>query len=405
MPVDLPVGTGHWTVEIREADRVVGAGGASPRLTDVEGAVFRAMEQPVRFEPLRRAFTPDDRVVLVIDERLPELPKLIQGVLRYLASAGVPPEAVTVVSPVGSTQDWIDGLGDEFADIHAEIHQADDRRKLSYLATSEGGRRVYMNRSLVDADQVIVLSARRHHPLYGITGAQDIAYPALSDLDNQKADRGAVGLAALQGNPPADQTATEVMWLLGLPLFVHVIEGPGESVLDVTAGLPDTVAECGDRVKSFWHSTTPERAETVIATLSGDPLKHTFGDLSRAAMAAARLVKPGGNVIVLTDADPELGEGFGVLLEADGPVDAIKKLAREKPADLKAVLGWAMAAAQAKLWLASEIRPDTVRQMFATPLPGPKELQALLDRPGRILHLPDAQLNWVTLESPSEGAY
>ncbi|WP_020470525.1 lactate racemase domain-containing protein [Zavarzinella formosa] len=403
MHLELPIGSNHWNVEVREPDFVTRPGPTAAPLNDAEAAVYRAMDHPIKFEPLRRAMTPDDKIALVVDERLPDLAKLIQGTLKYLASAGIPPEAVTVISPAGSAQDWVDHLGDEFADLQAEIHQPDDRKKLSYLATSENGRRLYMNRTLVDADQVIVLSARREHPLLGITGAEGLVYPALSDDDNQKASRGAVSAAALQGEYVGDKTATEVIWLLGLPLFIHVFEGPGECLLEVSAGLPNSMVECGQRVESLWRSEIPERADTVIATLSGDPLKHTFEDLARAAMAGARVAKPGGRVVILSDADPELGPGFLLLRESDHSVDAIKRLTKEKPADMQAALGWAMAASRAKLFLASEIRPDTVSQVFATPLPGPKELQALLDQPGKIVHLPDAQLNWVTIPKTEES--
>lgn len=402
MHVELPIGKNLWAVEVRDSDFRTCAGPTTPPITDPESAVGRAMEYPVGFEPLRRAMSPDDRVALVIDERLPVLAKLIQGVLKYLASAGIPPEAVTVISPAGSAQDWIDDLDDDFADIQAEIHQPEDRKKLSYLATSEGGRRLYMNRTLVDADQIIILSGRRHHPLFGITGGERLVYPALSDEENQKASVGAMSAAALKGEAPTDGTATEAAWLLGLPLFVHVIEGPGGAPIEITAGLPNSAIECGQRVEIHWKTEVAEPAETVIVTLSGDPLQHTFEDLARAAMAGARVVKQGGKIVILSDADPELGPGFAVLREAEHAVDAIKRLTKEKPSDLQSAMAWAMAASRAKLFLASEIRPDTVEQVFATPLPGPRELQALLDLPGRILHLPDAQFNWVTVAT-TEG--
>ena len=403
MHVELPIGKNHWTVDVRESDFRESPGPVAAPITDPEAAVGRAMEHPVRFEPLRRAMTPDDKIALIVDERLPELAKLIQGTLKYLAAAGIPPESVTVISPAGSEQEWIDDLADEFADIQAEVHQPEDRKKLSYLATSEGGRRLYMNRTLVDADQVIILSARRHHPLLGITGAEDIVYPALSDDENARASRGAISAAALKGEPPADGTATEVTWLLGLPLFIHVIEGTAGGILEVSAGLPGTTVECGQRVGHFWQSETPDRPDTVIATLSGDPLRHTFDDLARAAMAGARIVQPGGRVVILSDADPELGPGFLLLRESEHPVDAIRRLTKEKPSDMRGALAWAMAASRAKLYLASEIRPDTVEQIFATPLPGPRELQALLEAPGKITHVPDAQLNWVTVPT-TEGS-
>ena len=39
-----------------------------------------------------------------------------------------------------------------------QVHDPADRKKLSYLATTRQGRRIYLNRSAVDADQLIVLS-------------------------------------------------------------------------------------------------------------------------------------------------------------------------------------------------------------------------------------------------------
>ena len=82
-------------------------------------------------------------------------------------------------------------------------------------------------RTLVDADQVIVLSARREHPLLGITGAEGLVYPALSDEDNQKASRGAISAAALQGQTPADRPATARNRAPGPPLHPPGGQGPG----------------------------------------------------------------------------------------------------------------------------------------------------------------------------------
>src|SRR5262249_5718560 len=143
--------------------------------------VRAALEAPFGFEPLRRALTPDDRVTIVLDADLPHAAELLAGVLDHLGTAGIGPAAVTVGTPPQSRQDWIDDLPDEFADVTAETHDPADRAKLAYLATTKGGRRVYLNRTLVEADFVILLTGRGYDPLTGYAGAEAAVFPALAD--------------------------------------------------------------------------------------------------------------------------------------------------------------------------------------------------------------------------------
>ena len=142
----------------------------------------------------------------------------------------------------------------------------------------------------------------------------------------------------------------------------------------------------------------PELADTVVVTLSGDPARHDFAALARAAAAGARAVKPDGNVIILSEADPELSGAADVLApdatsrrKRSRCCSASSPPTRPRPSSGHGPPG------RAKLYLASEIRPTTVEEMFATPLSGPKDVQRLLDAPGRILIIPDAHKSWVTV--------
>jgi hypothetical protein len=100
---------------------------------------------------------------------------------------------------------------------------------------------------------------------------------------------------------------------------------------------------------------------------------------------------------VLTEADAELGGATDILRRCDDPPEAVRVLFREKPADAAAAAQWCWAAGKAKLYVASEIRPTTVEEMFATPLSGPKDVQRLLDEPGSILIIPDSHKSWVAV--------
>src|SRR5581483_7108642 len=125
------------------------------------------------------------------------------------ATAGVSPDAMTILSaPSTSPVAWQQDLPERFRKVRTEIHEPTDRRHLSYLATTRRGRRVYLNRSAVDADQVIVLARRTFDPLLGYSGAEGALYPALSDETTRQETCGLVSLAVPGDKPwPARREA------------------------------------------------------------------------------------------------------------------------------------------------------------------------------------------------------
>ncbi|MBN9118291.1 MAG: DUF2088 domain-containing protein [Planctomycetes bacterium] len=394
-PIELVVGADPWPLTV-PSDRAVAlrrAPVATPAGTPRQ-LVHDALEKPYHFEALRRALTPDDRVTVVIDPRLPHLAEMLAEVLRHLGTAGVGPASVTVLSPPNAPQAWIDELPDEFADVTAETHDPADAKKLAYLATTKGGRRLYLNRSLVEADFVVLLTGRRFDPFSGYAGAEAAVFPALSNEETRTALAGEFSTAA----PAASEgEAAEIAWLLGTPFLVQVIEGAGGSVQEVVAGLYDSAAEGVRRQDARWRGTVATEPETVIAALGGAPSEITFLDLAQAAATAARVVKKGGRIALLTTAAPDLGPGAQLLRTLDDPTGAKRLLDKEKPDDWAAAALWAFAAKRASIFLASGYPDEVAEELFATPIHTPSEAQRLIDTGGSVLLIPDAHKTTVTV--------
>ena len=97
--------------------------------------------------------------------------------LDVLAERGV--NVTLLCEPSASQQPWLTDLPDAFEEVRLEVHDPKDRKKLAYLATTRKGRRLYLNRTAVDADQLVVLGRRTYDPLLGYSGAAGALYPAL----------------------------------------------------------------------------------------------------------------------------------------------------------------------------------------------------------------------------------
>src|SRR5262249_16702558 len=169
----------------------------------------------------------------------------------------------------------------------------------------------------------------------------------------------------------------------------EVVAAAGDGVADVVAGLDAASAEGRRLLGACWRRSAPRAAEVVVAALSGDPTRHTFADLAAAAHNACAVVRPGGRVVLLSAAAPDLGAGGEVLRQAEGPEDAAARL-RRLPRPAPAGPGRAVAASQAHLCLLSGLGDGGCEEIGATPLRNVGEAQRLLDTGGSCLVLADA---------------
>jgi nickel-dependent lactate racemase len=394
MHIGIAYGNDRLELEVPEQALVgVQRPALAPDLDDPASAVRQALEEPLGFPALRRALTPDDHVTLVVDEQLPHLPELLTAILEHVARAGVRPEAITLLClPPSTGQPWVEELPEGFQEVRVEVHDPADRRHLSYLATTKHGRRIYLNRSAVDADQLVVLTRRGYDALLGYSGAAGALFPALSDEATRQESRQRLSMAAPGETAwPLRREADEVAWLLGAPFLVQVIEGAGSALAHVLGGLAETDEEGCRLLDARWRVEVDRPADVVIAGVSGEPGRHSFAELARAAACACRVVKAGGRIVLLSASEPALGEAVAVLRQAEDAGQALQAVHRQdRAADQEAAFQWASAIEQAHVYLLSHLSSDITEELFATPLEHAGQVQRLLGAGLSCVFLPDA---------------
>jgi nickel-dependent lactate racemase len=400
MRVGVNYGLEHQEFEVVESKGVrFERQSPAPPLSNLAAAVEAALETPHGFPALRRALTPDDHVAIVVDEHLPHLPELLVPIFEHVGKAGVSSKRITLLCPPSDcSHDWRDELPAVYHDVAMEFHDRANRKRLSYLATTRRGRRLYINRTAVDADQLIVLARRGYDPLLGYSGSEGLLFPGLSDEATCK-DLATQLTAAVPGKEPwpVQREAEEVAWLLGAPFMLQVIEGAGNELTHILGGLADSGVEGQRLLNARWRITVDELADTVVAGISGNPAHHQFSDLASGLAAAARVVKPDGRIALLSQTNPTLNRGAEMLRQADDPEEALSQLHKENPPDMAAAFQWASAARHASLYLLSGIPTDTVEELFATPLERASQVQQLLSGDGTYLFLPDAHKTMAVL--------
>jgi nickel-dependent lactate racemase len=403
MRIAVHYGREQCEFEIAENKRIDDSRTIAADLSDPAGAVRTALEEPFNFPALRRALTPDDRVTVIVDENLPHLADVLIPVLEHITKAGITPENITLLSaPTSSSQPWIDELPEAFEEVHVEVHDPSDRKRLSYLATMRQGKRLYLNRAVVDADQLVVVSTRRYDPLLGRGGAEGAIYPGLSDTATIEALGSRMKPTALDAaSALTRQEAVETAWLLGAPFFVQIIEGAGGSWSRVVAGSTEASEEAGRLLDARWRVPVSRLAELVIVTLTGDPAQQTFADWAAALACAVPVVEPNGRIVLLAQGRPAFGPATDLVRNTDEPEQVLKHLRREQALEMLPALQWATAASRARLYVLSELPPETVEELFATPLENAGQVQRLLENSGSYLFLEDAHRTLALIEEPA----
>jgi hypothetical protein len=365
--VELRTGSSTWTVIVPAAKRVAVTRGNAPDPTAGPRELIRAaLEAPIGLDvPLRRALVPDDHVVIVVDESVPHVGELVSEVIAHLTSGEVQPSAVTLlVPPPSGNQEWVEDLPDEFGDVHVEVHDPAEVKKVAYLTTTKVGRRVYLNRTLVEAEFVVVLSGRRFDPVCGYSGAEYSLFPELSNAETR---------AEFEHKPPPSEAlrneAATVAWHLGTPVFVQVIEGPGDSVAEVVAGLPGSSAVGVERQNARWKGTVGGPADLVIVTATGGRVG--ANELRHAVGLGLNCLRADGRFVLLTDAPAEAA------------------------ADLEKA--WADSDLGPHVYVTAGWDDDVIENLNATRLSSANELQRLIAAADRVTVLPDAHKSLISV--------
>jgi nickel-dependent lactate racemase len=375
-------------------------------LGDWEAALTRALDQPVDYPTLALAVTPGDRVVVACEPGVPQLPPLIARLVDYLVAAGVTISDICILQapnlPGDAGMPKLGGPLNELAGrgVRFEMHDAMHRDHLGYLANTSRGRPVYLNRSLCDADLVVLVGCLRSRRAVGYHGPSGGLYPTFSDDATLHRFRSPTLLRRQRRSVVgARREAARVGWLAGAPFAIQVIPGPNGTVADLIAGtLRATAREGARRMTTAWESQQPRRADLVVAAISGNGDQQTWENFGRALAAADRLVDDDASIAICCDLEQPPGIALQQLAASDDWRPVLRQLEHDRPADLLTALVLDRVLGRgARIYLLSRLDEDTVESLNMIRIEEPAELARLIDRHDSCIVLNDAQFAWPTV--------
>jgi len=317
LQLELPAG---WNL------RAVAEPAPYPAVDDVAAACREALEKPIGAPPLHELARGKSKVVIVLEDVARPTPvhQFAEPVADALAQAGVPDEAVTVLTGLGihrpMSEDEVKAkIGEPlFARYKWINHNADPGEHLAHLGRTERGTEVWLNRAVVEADLVIALGCVEPHIIASFGGGMKMILPGVAGRETVAANHAIntrpetfnnVGLDPDKN--PMRQDLEEAAAMLDTPVFiVNAVLRGDLSIARFVAGDAIQAHREGCRTAAeIFGAPVPGKADVVIT--SSHPMDHDFRQGAKAVANTIRALKPGGTMLCLMACEQGVGD-FGL---------------------------------------------------------------------------------------------
>ena len=311
-------------------------------LPDERAALEAALRAPIGTPPLAdlveavASGAESGTVAVVFSDLTRPMPndRALPPLLDELALAGVPDGAITLINALGTHRPQTGEelrrmLGDGVVDRYRIVQHDAWAGDLVEVARNRAGNPVRVNPAYLDAQVRILTGFIEPHFFAGFSGGPKAVLPGIADIESILDNHGPEMIAA----PGVDWATTEdnPLWaemlaaaLTTEPTFLYnVTLNQAREITGVFAGDLVRAHRAGTAfAREACLQPVPEPFDIVITSNSGYPLDLNLYQSVKGMAAAAKIVKPGGDILVAAecwDGIPDHGEYKRRLWEADSP--------------------------------------------------------------------------------------
>jgi nickel-dependent lactate racemase len=315
MIVELAYGQGRLPIELPDGLTTVVSPRHTAALPDERAALWQALDQPVDALPLRAWVKPDSRICITFTDITRATPneRLIPWLLEYLGQPD--PERVTLLNSLGTHRPNTPAelermLGratvSRYRVVDNEPHNPEAHVQ---VGTLRDGTPALVSRHFMAAEVRIVTGFIEPHFFAGFSGGPKGIMPGISCLPTVMSNHGAhnirhpqASFGATVGNPLWEEMRG-VARAAGPCFLVNVTLNQERRITGVFAGDLEAAHRLGTEfVRETAMHPVPELYDVVITTNSGYPLDQNLYQGVKGMAAAARIVKPGGTIILACEA-------------------------------------------------------------------------------------------------------
>jgi len=332
LPLNLPSGAAVTILSPRPA----------AALPDPLASLRRALETPTGSPPLRERLRPSDTVGVVVNDitRATPTPLMLDALLPVLLEV-LPQAQIRIFIALGTHRQNTAAelrmmLGEDVADRFVILqNSSEDRSTQRYFGESSAGSPVWLNAEAAACDLLVLTGFIEPHVFAGFSGGGKAVMPGMAGMDTILANHGFRNLEhpdAVWGVTDANPVYDEIMEIASLldTFLFNVTLNNEKAITGVYAGDLRQAHAAGCRAaKEGAMVPVSQLFDIVLTSNSGYPLDQNLYQSVKGMSAAARVVKPGGHIMLAAgcrDGIPDHGLYAQLLREAESPLQLMEKL-------------------------------------------------------------------------------
>ena len=292
----------------------------TPGVTNPDQLLTESLQHPIGDTALAEKVTPESKIGIIINDITRATPTrfILEGVLHELST--VPSENITLFIALGThrkdSPDELKGiLGEEnFNRFRIVQNDCEDQSTQTCLGKSSLGHDVWLNSELLKCDLILLTGFIEPHLFAGFSGGGKAIMPGMAGKTTIMQNHGIEMIGNSQaiwgvtvGNPIWEEIQ-EIAEMAGKIFLINITMNNQREITGVFCGnLRKAHAEGVKFVKSSSMVEVPHAFDLVITTNDGFPLDQNLYQSFKGISAAARIVKPGGAIIMASECIDGIG--------------------------------------------------------------------------------------------------
>jgi len=405
MRLEVPYGDGTQPIEVPDEDLLCVAHPKDMPSVDGGQILLDALKHPLQSPPLNRFLEDAQNVLVVVNDatRPTPTPAVLAKIFPLLEGRKVRYLVATGAHRAPSDDECRKIFGEFYPRIRPHVLVHDARKSQTVLlGTSRHGTPLRVNRMVLDADRIIVISSVEPHYFAGFTGGRKSFLPGLAALETIEANhkmamRDEVRVLRLEGNPVHEDMADLMRLLSGKRIFSiqAVLDAKRRTCAMFTGDLEASFRAAARQAEEIFVVRLERQADIVVA-VAEPPLDIDFYQITKAVETAKYAVRDGGALILVGACWDGVGNSNWVDLlgQSETLEQCQERIANAyKLSNHKAARIWKLGL-RYRLIAVTGVAPEIIRQAHFTPAVSVQQAldvaMAALGRDAKIAILLDA---------------
>lgn len=374
-------------------------------LTNPEEKIKRVLKYPISSKSFYELFKPGQTVAIIVSDRTRNVAAsvFLPVIINELNSIGVQDKDIIIVFAVGThrlhTKDeHIKIVGEETAKrVRLLDHDSNDKNNLKMLGKTSRGTIVEVNKTVAEADKVILTGAITYHYFAGYGGGRKAVLPGISSFNtiqtNHKlcltSEKAKTGILA--GNP-IHEDMVEAAQLLNPDFIFNVMMDDSGRIAAVFAGELVAAHEAGcEELDRNYKVNILKKAGSVIASAGGGTKDLNFVQSHKAMEMASYALEDSGTMVLLGESTEGFPSGEYMKYIELGSARAIKEeLHRKFTIAGHTILSGFQKAERFRIIWASKLDREIIRKFGIIPADDLAEAMNLAGKLEPAYIMPDA---------------